>query len=317
MERIKTWIALILNFIIMTTTTAMNQQTGNIYVFESDGGGFNTKTIFYDDGLEVVAFDAQFTVEIAEQAIRFLRTRTTNPLTWLVVTHPNPDKFNGIAAFQKAGAKVVMSGHSALHMKGVHEYKKYYFVEMAKMFTAESYPALPTADVVFKDTYKIVLANGGTIELKELGRSAIATNQTVAYIKAANALVVGDLVHHNVHAWLEGPVKNGKATYNNQHWIAVLQQLQKEYPADVVVYGGRGDAVKLSISVPQQIAYLEEAENITRKYINSLDGASLSDKKSKVDYSELQKLFEKAYPTYGLAYMIGYGAYGIVESINL
>ena len=38
---------------------------GNIYVFESDGNGFNTKTVFYDDGKEVVAFDAQFTEQTA------------------------------------------------------------------------------------------------------------------------------------------------------------------------------------------------------------------------------------------------------------
>jgi glyoxylase-like metal-dependent hydrolase (beta-lactamase superfamily II) len=69
---------------------------GEVFAFESDAGGFNTRTWFYDDGQELVAFDAQFTPELARQAIAFARARTAHPIRTLVITHPNPDKFNGM-----------------------------------------------------------------------------------------------------------------------------------------------------------------------------------------------------------------------------
>lgn len=297
------------------TTEVEAKNTGKIYVFESDGNGFNTKTVFYDDGKEVIAFDAQFTEELAQQAIDFLRTKTQNPIKYLVVTHPNPDKFNGIPAFKKIGATVIMSKLSANNLETVHNYKKYYFVKIAKMFTDETYPQLPKADITFDENYEIKLANGGKVTLTELKLSGISTNQTIANIETAKAIVVGDLIHHNAHAWLEGGIIGGNAVYNGNNWINVLKTLQTKYASDAIVYGGRGEAVKLSISIPQQISYLQKAEQITKEYVNSLTGTTLADKKAKVDYAQLQKLFEKAYPTYTLGYMISYGAYGLVASL--
>jgi len=296
---------------IMTTLSVNAKSIGKIYVFESDANGFNTKTVFYDDGKEVVAFDAQFTETAAEQAISFLKTKTQNPIKYLVVTHPNPDKFNGIPAFKKIGAKVIMSKESLSNLETVHNYKKYYFVEMAKMFTNDSYPKLPTADITFEDNYEIKLANGGKIKLTELHKSGISTNQTIAFIETTNALIVGDLVHHHVHAWLEGPINNGTAIYNNANWIGVLKVIQSIYSKDLIVYGGRGESEMLSIAVAQQIKYLENAEKITKQYLSSI-----GNDKSKVDYAQLQKEFEKEFPNYSLGYMIAYGAYGIVASLK-
>jgi glyoxylase-like metal-dependent hydrolase (beta-lactamase superfamily II) len=298
-------------FTVLFTISANAKNIGKIYVFESDANGFNTKTVFYDDGKEVVAFDAQFTDALARQAIDFLKTKTQNPIKYLVITHPNPDKFNGIPAFKKAGATVIMSALSAGNMEAVHNYKKYYFVEIAKMFTTETYPKLPSADVSFDETYDIRLANGGRIKLTELKKSAVATNQTVAYIETANTLVTGDLIHTNVHAWLEGPIINSIAAYNTANWVNVLRTLQLKYPANAIVYGGRGEAGKLSVVIAEQINYLMKAEKLIKEYL-----VSIKNDKIKADYTQLQKVFEKAFPNYSLGYMIAYGAYGILASIK-
>jgi glyoxylase-like metal-dependent hydrolase (beta-lactamase superfamily II) len=307
------------NFILTTITIAVaitgshaqGKKVGNIYTFESDGNGFNTKTIFYDDGKEVVAFDAQFTPGVARQAIEFLRSKTKNPIKFLVVTHPNPDKFNGISAFKEAGAKVVMSALSARNMPQIHEYKKYYFVNIAKSFTDETYPHLPTADITFNDTHSLQMAGGGKVELKELGMSGISTNQTVASITTHNALVVGDLVHHHAHAWLEGPIVDGKPKFSSQNWIKCLEFIQQNYKGTVDVFGGRGDVDLLSKVVPAQIAYLNTAVKITKEYVNATVAA-----KAEIDYGKLQTIFEAKFPDYRLGYMIAYGAYGIAASVQ-
>ena len=110
---------------------------GTLYTFDSGEAGFFTKTYFYDSGSEVVAFDAQFTPDLAEQAIASLREQTDNPITYLVITHPNPDKFNGAPAFQGEGAAVIASAATEAAIPGVHAYKKAGFVGMG-MFTEET-----------------------------------------------------------------------------------------------------------------------------------------------------------------------------------
>jgi glyoxylase-like metal-dependent hydrolase (beta-lactamase superfamily II) len=319
MKKIKLTVSILACLVILIQASTayskpFSDNKGEIYVFESDGSGFNTKTIFYDDGKEVVAFDAQFTEATAIQAIAFLKTKTKNPIKWLVVTHPNPDKFNGIPAFKKEGAKIIMSTLTAHNLKGVHDYKKYYFVHLAKMFTEETYPQLPTADITFNDDYKINLANGGIVELKELNMSGVSLNQTVGYIPMLQSLVVGDLVHHKTHAWLEGPIVQNKPAYSSQNWINTLTKIQSLYTNNTTIYGGRGASEMLSIAIPQQIAYLKTADEIVHNYIHSLIGNNITDKKSKVDYTALTAAFEKQFPNYTLPYMITYGAYGIVAN---
>src|SRR5829696_5136469 len=95
---------------------------GTLYSFDSGEAGFFTKTYFYDTGAEVVAFDAQFTPDLAEAAIASLREQTANPITYLVIAHPNPDKFNGAPAFQKEGAAVIASEATEAAIPGVHDY---------------------------------------------------------------------------------------------------------------------------------------------------------------------------------------------------
>ena len=111
-----------------TSCASIEPQKGRIIEFTSDANGFHTKTIFYEGQEEVVAFDAQFTEKHARQAIEHLRKFTKKPISWLIITHPNPDKFNGAKVFQAEGAKVIASDLTKKNMPPVHAYKKYYFM---------------------------------------------------------------------------------------------------------------------------------------------------------------------------------------------
>lgn len=297
--------------------TSANNSQGQIYSFESDGNGFNTKNFFYDNGEEVVVFDTQFTPETAKKSIEFLRTKTQNPITYVVITHPNPDKFNGMSIFQEQGTKVISSRATSDSMKGVHEYKKHYFVTMTKMFTEDTYPKLSQVDVVFDQFYDLRLKNGEVIALHELSNPGVSSNQTVASISSINALIVGDLVHHKAHAWLEGGIVNGKPTPTLNGWIADLNELQTNFKtSNPIVYGGRGEVAKLDQVISAQIRYLKKADTIVAQYIESLGTRKLElqgDNASK-HYSALQAQFETTFPNYLLGYMIRYGAYGLVKT---
>ncbi|MBA3450013.1 MAG: MBL fold metallo-hydrolase [Chloroflexia bacterium] len=290
---------------------------GALYTFDSGPDGFNTKTFFYDTGSEVVAFDAQFTPELAEKAIAYLQTESENPITYVVVTHPNPDKFNGISAFQDAGAEVITSEATAAAMPGVQDYKKAFFVGNG-MFTDETYPELGTVDETFSDTMTLELSDGKTVELSELSEPGVSSTQTVAFIPEMNALIVGDLVHHTMHAWLEGGIVDGQATPTLDGWIADLRELESTFGADPepTVYGGRGDPAPLSEAVAAQIAYLEQADQIVTDYLAGLGDrtSELTGEKAGEHYAAIQTEIADAFPGYEFADMIGFSVYGLVNS---
>src|SRR5215211_5767262 len=187
---------------------------GALYTHDSGEAGFFTKTYFYDTGSEVVAFDAQFTPQLAEAAIASLREQTANPIASLVITHPNPDKFNGAPAFQQEGAQVIASEATEAAIPSVHEYKKAGFVGMG-MFTEETYPQQATVVETFSDSQTIELSDGKTVELSELSEPGVRSTQTVAFIPELNTLIVGDLVDHKQHAWLEGGIVKVQVTPTN------------------------------------------------------------------------------------------------------
>jgi glyoxylase-like metal-dependent hydrolase (beta-lactamase superfamily II) len=312
-------IKLVMIFQLVILGSLQAESVGKLYEFETDGNGFNTKNYFYDTGKEVIAFDTQFTNGYADQSIKFIQSKTKNPIKYLVITHPNPDKFNAISSFKKLGAKVIASKATAESMKGVYEYKKYYWTKIAKAFTDKTYPRLGKIDITFDKEYNFQLKSKEKITLTELGSSAISSNQTVAFIDSIQAFIVGDLIHHNAHAWLEGGIVNGKPNPNIKSWINTLESLKKlgNSSKKITVYGGRGDSASLVDAVEQQIKYLKEAEDIVDDYIDDLGDkkSELSDAtKAQVHYGEIQKLIVKEFPKYKLDYMIGYGIYGLVNS---
>ncbi len=83
-----------------TVSARTDLDVGRIIEFKSGAEGFDTRTFFYEGQSEVIAFDAQFTPALAKQSIEHLRKYTNKPIAWLVITHPNPDKFNGVSVFK-------------------------------------------------------------------------------------------------------------------------------------------------------------------------------------------------------------------------
>ena len=134
--KIFTLTTLMLTFALSVNACAYQKVSiynGKVIEFTSNANGFNTKTIFYEGKNEVIAFDAQFTPELARKSIEYLRKFTSKPISYLVITHPNPDKFNGASVFQNEGAKVVASRATKLAIPEVHAYKKYFFVKNSKI----------------------------------------------------------------------------------------------------------------------------------------------------------------------------------------
>jgi glyoxylase-like metal-dependent hydrolase (beta-lactamase superfamily II) len=230
-----------------------------------------------------------------------------------VVTHPNPDKFNGASAFQAIGAKVVASKATAAAIPGVHAYKKSYFVEVARMFTAETYPRQATLDVTFEGSFTLPL-EAGSVRLVELKHAGVSTTQTVAVVAEARSLFVGDLVHHQAHAWLEGGIRDGKPQPDLASWRAALDELTTF--AGYTVHGGRGQVTPVEQAVPAQQAYLSALESLVKEYVQALpDRAVLQGASAGEHWKALAGKAQQRFPEHAFPYLIEYGVYGLALSM--
>jgi glyoxylase-like metal-dependent hydrolase (beta-lactamase superfamily II) len=298
---------------MITSIALAAVSTLSLHEFKSDAAGFDTKSYFLDTGKEVVVFDAQFTPNLADQLINTIRATTKNPITHVVVTHPNPDKFGGLLSFAKLGAKLIASEETKSAMPGVHAYKKAYFVQTAKMFTEESYPQLILPQITFEKSLQLNLS-GALIELRELAGVGVSSNQTVAHIPALNALIVGDLIHPMTHAWLEGGIIQGSPQPALASWKKLLASLPEIYSPSTVVYAGRGQQSQLAQSVTDQIKYLEVAESTVKQVIEDSRKANVAvtSESMGVLAKAIQERLENLFPKHELGYLVNHGVYGLV-----
>ena len=292
---------------------------GKLGVFTSDANGFDTHTFYYDDGQEVTLIDTQFVPALTQAMVEQVRKETQSPITRVIVTHPNPDKFNGLAYLHALGVESVGSRAAAAAMPAVHEYKKYYFVKIAKMFTDETYPKFENVKTTFSGRTQIRLKSGETLSLIELKHAGVTSTQVVVRIDQSGDLIVGDLVHHKAHAWLEGAIVNGKPHADLAQWavaVSELPALAQDKP-DAKVYGGRGEFVGVADAVKAQRNYLNKANALVDAYIATLGKRKeelTNPATSSAHHQELEKRFAAAFPDYALPYMIKYSVYGLIAS---
>jgi len=279
-----------------------------VETWTSPEAGFFTNSYWLSTGKEVVVFDAQFTTGAAEQVLADIRSKTELPVKYLVITHPNPDKFNGASVFQTAGAQVVASRATAEAMPGVHEYKKAYFVG-AGMFTEQTYPSLPEVDLQFDEQLKLDLEGEVEVELHELSHAGVSSTQTVAWVPSGQALFVGDLIHPQVHAWLEGGIVDGKPVLDLESWQAALDEVLQFAPG--TVYPGRGSAAPLEAAVHEQQRYLREVGEIASNW-----RAETGDAAGEDALAPLVAAIHKQFPDYQMGFMTEYSAYGLAASVS-
>lgn len=294
---------------------AASASAGTLGTFTSDVNGFDTHTYWYDDGHEVTVIDTQFVPTLTSAMIEQILRGTRSAITRVIVTHPNPDKFNGLSVLHALGAESIASRATAEAMPGVHEYKKFFWTRVAKSFSDETYPRFEAVQTTFDGRHTIRLKSGETLTLFQLSRSGVSTTQTVVRIDRSGDLIVGDLVHHNAHLWLEGGIRAGKPAPDLTSWRAAVGELAALTRATASVFGGRGSVGTVADVVPATQAYLTRAEEIVDAYVRTVPKAELADPaKSQIHYAALQKQFEAAFPQHRLGYLVGYGVYGLVNS---
>lgn len=299
---------------IALTFASITSWAGAVQVFTSDAAGFNTHSVWYDDGQEVTVVDAQFTPAHAEALLASIRGQTKSPVTRVVVTHPNPDKFNGLSVFHAQGIESIASAKTAAAVPDTDAYKRHFWVKIAKAFTDATYPRAEAIKTTYSGQHRITLKSGETITLFELPQPGISSNQTVVRFDQTGDLAVGDLVHTHTHAWLEGGIVNGKPLPTLEGWKAGLAELPRLGTGKV--YGGRGVFVPVAQAVAEQTAYLDKADAVVTGYLQRLGSraSELSDPaRQGAHHQAIQAEMAKAFPGHAMPDLVGYSVYGLVQ----
>jgi glyoxylase-like metal-dependent hydrolase (beta-lactamase superfamily II) len=281
------------------------QPEATLHTWTSSEAGFFTNSHWLDTGKEVIVFDAQFTPEAAGELLADIRKSTASPVRYVIITHPNPDKFNGASVFQELGATLVASQATSEAMPGVHDYKKAYFVG-AGAFSEESYPALPRVDLVFDKSLDLALDGTTHIQLQVLDHAGVSSTQTLAWIEDSGALIVGDLIHPKVHAWLEGGIVEGAAHPTLDSWQEALGEL-RAYAPDTIVYPGRGAPTRLQDAVDEQQEYLSKVEDIVKAWADDVT----EQRAEASDLDALSARVHQAFPSYAMGFMTNYSIYAL------
>lgn len=171
-------------------------------------------------------------------------------------------------------------------------------------------------DRTFEGSWELPLAGDARVVLRELENAGVASTQTVAYLPKQETLLVGDLVHHEAHAWLEGGIVDGAPAPSLTAWIAALDELAR-FPPRTTVRGGRGTAALLGEAVASQQGYLMAMGDLVRAYLLELGPRreELRGPEAGAHFAELARRAGEAYPERDLTYLVEYGVYGLVLAL--
>ena len=229
---------------LLTSATShfANAATGDVGTYTSPVRSFSTASYWIEGTDGVVLVDTQFLPKEGVQAVEMAERATGKKVLTAIVLHPNPDKFNGTAALQARGIRVVTSSQVKALIPAVHEIRLGWFFEEY----APDYPKLAASPDAFGDRSTELNVAGLTLKLHVLGRGASGAHVVLQH---RDRVFVGDLINPENHAWLElGLIDD---------WLSRLDEIAAMEPA--IVYPGRGNAGDAAL-VKRQADYLRDVQ---------------------------------------------------------
>lgn len=248
--------------------------TGDVGVYAAPARSFSTASYWIEGSDGVVLIDTQFLPKDGLQSLELAEKTTGKKVVAAIVLHPNPDKFNGTAALQARGVRVITSAQVKALIPAVHDIRLGWFFDEY----SPEYPKLAAnPDAPIDKTTALTIA-GLPLTLHVLGRGASGAHVVVQH---RDNVFVGDLINPQNHAWLELGLID--------EWLARLAEIRSMQP--LRVYPGRGSVGDIAI-VEAQAAYLRDVQRYVR---DALQPGSIN----MLSKWRLQRRIEAAYPTLG------------------
>jgi glyoxylase-like metal-dependent hydrolase (beta-lactamase superfamily II) len=250
---------------------------GDVGTYTSPQKTFSTASYWIEGVDGVVMIETQFLPKEGLLAVREAEKATGKKVVAAIVLHPNPDKFNGTAAYQAGGIKVLASRQTIELIPSVHDIRLGWFFDEY----SPDYPKLAAKPTEFGSNTTELNIAGIRLTLHVLGKGASGAHVVVQY---KSHLFVGDLINPSNHAWLElGYVSE---------WLNRLNEL-KALGADKI-YPGRGIAGGAEL-ITNQANYLSNVRTWVRTEKQNSNAKELGFFTKR----KLQSKIEDAYPQLG------------------
>jgi glyoxylase-like metal-dependent hydrolase (beta-lactamase superfamily II) len=216
--------------------------------YVSSWNGFRTSSYWIEGPTGLILIDTQFLLSAGEEFVDWAEKVTGKKAVLAIVLHPNPDKFNGTALFQRRGIKVITSDEVLSLIPAVHKLRLGWFYDRFK----PDYPLETPKPDTFGSSTTTVEAAGLKIQLHVLGPGCSGAHVVAQY---GEHVFVGDLVTIGFHSWLELGLLD--------EWLDRLDDIRAMRPK--YLHTGRGETGDLS-SVDREEDYLRTVIEIVKSH---------------------------------------------------
>jgi glyoxylase-like metal-dependent hydrolase (beta-lactamase superfamily II) len=201
-----------------------------VHTYTSAPDHFLVNSFIIEGPRSLVLVDTQFVLSEARTLAEKLAA-TGKKLAGIIITHPHPDHYNGLATILAAHPATPVFATQAT-AQGIHdtaEPKRAYWTPIIGADYPQSF--------AFPDT---IIADGQTIEIDgielrvtDFGAAECADNTAYA-LPQIDTVIISDLVYNRVHPWLA----EGRAA----RWLSALDEAHSPFGAAARLLPGHGPA---------------------------------------------------------------------------
>ncbi len=235
---------------LLALASAVPVGAAEVARFVSSEQGFAVNSWLVPTERGIVVIDTQFTVTEADRLAKAV-IRTGRPLRAIVITHPHPDHYNGTCRLLKLAQVPVYATQATIDgIRATAAAKRTQW----KPTYGKDYPdstCLPDHAVPADASVRI---DGVELQFRDYGPGE-ALGESIAVVPSLHAVFVGDLIYNQVHPWL--------AEGRSIRWLAQLDRLARDVPADWTVYPGHGAAGGVAV-IDAERQYITEFRSATQ-----------------------------------------------------
>jgi glyoxylase-like metal-dependent hydrolase (beta-lactamase superfamily II) len=263
----------------------MTETFPRVHIHTSSPDAFFVNSFIIEGVRSLVLVDTQFVLsEASVVADRIAALQ--KPLAAILITHPHPDHYNGLASIleKHAGTRVYATSGTINGIRETAETKRAYWTPII----GANYPQrFVIPDVAVRDGEHLSI-DGVELVVNDFGPTESSDN-TAIEVPQIDAVIISDLVYNRVHPWL--------AEGRSGPWLKALAKANRCFASAAVLYAGHGAAGSPSI-INEQAAYINAVREIVASAVK--EDPELSD----ASRAAIQRRIRAAYKDWPLEMII-------------